>query len=191
VTVEPVNAEWGAIDVNVHGEGQNTHGWGLESGFSNWVTIAAFGDRFAEGVAEATDIADADLVREKVLYLGDKYRVDVLIRGTIFRVADSQALKYTTATRLIRDDREALETIAERALAWYGEDRQAMAYRTTYLNSDIAIGRRIGVLKEPAGDVTINTVVTNVVFNFPVSQGPKPGLPTMDFQTQAAELDAF
>jgi hypothetical protein len=39
--------------------------------------------------------------------------------------------------------------------------------------------------------VTINTVVTNVVFNFPVSQGPKPGLPTMDFQTQAAELDAF
>lgn len=189
IDLTPVDGEFAAIDVNVHGAPQlpDSHGW---TKYNFFATVAVFGERYCEKYAFAADVSTVDQVLEKVIYFGDEYRLDIVAKGAVVRIEDNNIVQ-ADASRIIRDDREKLETLAERALAWYGTDRQAITYTTSYLNSDIALGVLIKNLSEPAGDVELNTVVTQVEFNFPVSINSQPGVPKMTFQTNAAELDVY
>lgn len=186
-SIEPIDSGYCAFNVNVTGGPQSGHGWDIGNAY---VTVAVFTDRYCEVFAFSDDVEDVDLVREKVIYYGDKYQLNVMTRGCIFGIGDEGDLKCSDATRIIRDDRDALRTVAKRAMAWYGQDRQAIKYSTSYLNSDISLGTMVALLIDSAEAVDINTVVTAITFQYPVSNG-RPGVPRMSFETNQAELDAF
>ena len=67
-----------------------------------------------------------------------------------------------------------------------------MKIPTSYLTGDVKIGDYVELMKDPAGDVDVNTVVTRFAIVYPVGgRDDGGGKNSIEYQTSFAELDAI
>ncbi len=112
-------------------------------------TVAIEEDRFAEGIWPAS-LATMDIVRRRVVYVGDGYQVIRIVPHTVIGLG-ADATETRTAGGYVVDDRAILTQLA----------RLLAAYHTTpRLQMTVASQRRTGVL-------TVGSIVTSVGTAYP------------------------
>jgi len=159
------------------------------------LTIAIEGDRFTESVKNTG--ATVDAVREKVIDVGDRFRCIVMLAYTIFAIkknttsgSDPTDYDYTTATKLIRDDRPYLESIATAAMEWYSVDRRAMSWTMRVPTTSLFVGQLIENIQVTASTTeVINTTITSIQMQVNVGSIGQEPVTSFQFATQFSELD--
>lgn len=159
------------------------------------ITMAMEGDRFTE-VSESTG-NNVDAVREKLIDVGDRYRVIVAVKDTAFSLlqstttaTDPASLKTITAAKLIRDDRPYMEAIASAAIAWYGVDRRALSWSMKVPTSSLFVGQLIeNVQLDDSTSEAVNTVITSVTVTAGIAQLGQSPMTSWKFETQFSEID--
>jgi hypothetical protein len=160
------------------------------------ITLAIEGDRRTEVTASTS--ATVEAVREQVIDVGEDFRVIVLVKDTIFGInqlsaADGPTSEYhqVASTKIIRDDRPEMESIASAAIAWYGTDRRSLRWSQKVPMSNLYVGQMIDQL-QVRDSTTINakTVITSITMQTTVTEGTNATVVTdWTYQTQFAELD--
>ena len=160
------------------------------------ITLAIEGDRRTEVTASTT--AEVEAVREQVIDLGDNYRVVVMVKDTIFGInpltattGPASEYKKITTTKIIRDDRPEMESIASAAIAWYGTDRRSLRWTTKVPLSNLYVGQMVDQIQVNA-TTTANakTVITSISMQTTVAEGQGSTVVTeWSYETQFAELD--
>ena len=160
-----------------------------------YATIAMEGDRFTEVVRSTGNTVDA--VREQVIDLGDEYRVVVMLKNTIYGIrplasASGPATEYAKidATKIIRDDRDQMSSIANAAIEWYTADRRALQWSTRVPLSNLHLGQMVRNLQvTDATTLTCNSCITQITAQCPVVPSLDNVATSWTFETQFAELD--
>lgn len=160
------------------------------------ITIAIEADRRTEVTASTS--ATVEAVREQVIEVGDSYRVVVMVKDTIFGInplttaaGPASEYKKITTTKIIRDDRPEMESIASAAIAWYGTDRRSLRWSQKVPMSNLYVGQMIDQFQVNA-TTTANakTVITSISMQTTVSEGTNSTVVTeWSYETQFAELD--
>lgn len=166
------------------------------------ITMAIEGDRFTE-VSQSTGNS-VEAVRERLIDVGDLYRVIVAVKDTAFDVTvntgtgvDPTTLKTISATKIIRDDRPYMEAIASAAIAWYGVDRRALSWSTKVATTSLFVGQLVEklVIGDPPSEMEdpvtedVNTVITSIRMNATIGGLGQSPVTSWDFMTQFSEVD--
>lgn len=153
-------------------------------------TLCFVDDRYAEGVEEAATIATADQIRELIVDLGDTYKLDYVVDGTVTNIAPDQSLDTTTEEGFLNDDREKLDAYAKLLGLWYLVPRNLLTIQTARPSSKAFPGQLCTTLNAgTAQATTINTVVTAISLSLPIGTD-RPGVPQYTLQTAANYIDA-
>jgi hypothetical protein len=160
-----------------------------------YATIAMEADRFTEVVRSTGNTVDA--VREQVIDLGDEYRVVVMLKNTIYGIralasASGPATEYAKidATKIIRDDRPQMASIANAAIEWYTADRRALQWSTRVPLSNLHLGQMVRNLQvTDSTTLTCNSCITQITAQCPVVPSLDNVATNWTFETQFAELD--
>jgi len=91
----------------------------------------------------------------------------------------------------IRDDRDQLAVIAQRAYQWHRTPRYALEFSTGYIDGALAVGQLVTQITDASGTYPVNTVISELSIDFPVTQGHRARPPRMTVATAFAELDAI
>lgn len=106
--------------------------------------------------------------REMIITYPDA-RLDFELPGTVTDVTETGSLERSTG-KVLRDDRERLQAIAEAAAIWYGAERQAaiIPFRDLSMPIETPIGSIGTIITKLYGDADdpINTPVTGIAFDF-------------------------
>lgn len=152
------------------------------------VTATILLDHFCEVVETIQD--PPELAKEKLIRVGGRNRrLDLIAKDTVVGVKPDKTLKKHTIDGWIRDDRELLRPIAKQALAWYGQSRQTMSMTTGWINGNLTLGSLITEVTENGASHVINSPITQISIQSPVSQSTQVAVPKISYQTSFAELD--
>jgi hypothetical protein len=159
-----------------------------------YTTIAS--DFGGQRLEIAVDVGAADpgtIVRTKVLDCGSAYQLHVAAKHTIVGVENhgtipgDQKPVITSDPIILRDDRDELEAVAQAALAWYRQERRAVAFATSYLTTTIQVGDMVTEMVAGDSAVTVNSVVTQIT----LSQDIGGGVQRVEYSLAHAEMDLF
>ncbi len=164
-----------------------------DPGTFNWrdnliVTVAMHVDQYAESawpqVANQTQV-----VRRVVIDLGEEYKLHYVAPQTVLGINPIDGTLVRSDGGYIRDDRPKLQRLARFVYEWYSAERQSLGLKFEYMTAKLKVGDMITTIG--AGDTlqTINSVVTNVSYEFPESQGSRPSTASTTIVTDFAELD--
>lgn len=141
-----------------------------------------------------TGLSGFQVLREKRIEAGNDFRLDFVADGTIVGVDINGDPLERTQADYVRDDRDALEDIADLALAWYSDDRRAIEFTTSHVNGSILIGQMITILAYPVDsdidDIDVNTVVTKIQLDIPWAMNSPQQLWRMAYSTNLQQLNA-
>lgn len=160
------------------------------------ITLAIEGDRRTEVTASTS--AEVEAVREQVIDLGDNYRVVVMVKDTIFganlltaTTGPASEYKKNATTKIIRDDRSEMESIASAAIAWYGTDRRSLRWSQKVPMSNLIVGQMIDQYQVTTSTTAnAKTVITSISMQTTVAEGQGSTVVTeWSYETQFAELD--
>jgi hypothetical protein len=155
-------------------------------------TLAVLDPRYAEGT-DGIAVVDIDILRTKILWLGDNYQQVYIAPQTVVGVDEEGALERSDGGYL-RDDTDLLESIAKIAADWYTIDRRILDLRTTRLidAATIGLGYMIENIGNPAGSHSeaINSVITQIDIQSPIGE-TETDPAEMRITTWAGELDVF
>lgn len=159
------------------------------------VTYAFETDQRAEGVWPDPDAGAGDDLRQIVIEMGDRYRVDHLADQTVLGIDDDRELVIKSGDGFLQDDRPILEAWARLAWDWYSELRRALRVDTTY-DWPAGILRRGDFVTTFANAEAqaVNASVTEIAIHYPsyvVTDNASLELPPpkLSFQTAFGELD--
>ncbi len=127
--------------------------------------------------------------RIRLIDAGESYQKIYLAGGTVLGTNPDGTLIRRGGGKWIVDDSDAIENIGLIALAWYGNERRAITFSTSYVSSLLTLGQMINNLKEPSGDVDVDTVITSIEFTSQQSSDDDPPPPRITYITQHTELD--
>lgn len=156
------------------------------------VTVTAVANHYCEVTEYSANTADP--ARIKTINVPGK-RLIRIAENTVLGTADvdegsvvvGDLERHSKDVEYEVDDRPELRKIAKMALAWYGANRNVVTIRTGLLTDAIGIGLLITSI-EGVESTEVNTVVTDIVANFPVSQSKTPPTPKITYHTQFAEV---
>lgn len=133
-----------------------------ELDYQNLIVTCSFEwDHHAEGLYPET--ADSGQYEELSIDVGDQYRLDYLVPGTIVDIENGTPV--VTDGGLIRDDRDQLQDIARFAYEWYGAPRQTLTCTWLQVRNWFALGQMITTLGD-SDPSTLNTVLGQIEFDF-------------------------
>jgi hypothetical protein len=162
------------------------------------ITLAIEGDRRTEIIKSTGNTVEA--VREKVIDMGDRMRVVVLCKDTIFGIkaettaaGPASSFDSVAAAKIIRDDRHYLESVATAAIEWYGQDRRAIQWTQRVPMSNLRVGQLLRELQvTDSTTLEVNTVITSITMQSGVVETDN-GSGSIDttwvYETQFGELD--
>lgn len=154
------------------GEGINHDQW--------LATVYMLQDNYCKGVFPAADdLPSLDLIRPLHIDVPGAH-LDYICPGTVVSV-DAGELKKTVQGGLLRDDRPKLRDIARLAYMWYGQDRRILDLSFRGITTGFEIGHLITSIGTGGFAETINTCITQIVYNL------QTGL--TQIRTQFGELD--
>lgn len=154
------------------GEGINHDQW--------LATVYMLQDNYCKATYPLTDdLPSLDLIRPLHIDIAGAH-LDWIAPGTIVGV-DAGQLQKTVQGGFLRDDRQKLKDIARLAFMWYGQDRRILDLAFRGITSGFEIGHLVTEIGATGFEETINTVVTQIVYNL---QGG-----TTQIRTSFGELD--
>ena len=152
-------------------------------------TITLLDDRYCEGVWPEKAAIDAanERVRELVLDLGEKYRQDWLVPGTVIgHDPKTGQLVRSTYGGWINNDTKRLTAKAKLCFEYYRDQRRALEFATGWVNSAVKIGDYVTEI----GDIdrlAVGSVVTEISVEIPEGDD----VPTISYGTTYVELEAL
>jgi hypothetical protein len=158
------------------------------------ITLALHGSHFCEwteNAAESGSSGSDELDRQKLIAVGDNYRLDRIAIGTIIGINPQTGVPITfSSPEYVRDDRPQLAKIAKRALQWYGKDRKALHFSTSWVTDSLQLGNLLLAFNDGAESHTTNSVITQIVVTMPIAMD-NPPIPKIEYATSFAELDVI
>lgn len=156
-------------------------------------TIAIEDDRYCSFSHPETPEARDDL-RVLRIQAGDEYRLDYVAPQTVVAIDPTDGSLIRSNGGFVRDDRDKLETIARLAWAWYGRQRHALQFDTSWPTRDLWLGDLITKIgdSELPGNATIDdvdSVVTAITVVMTKTQSHTPPPWRISYQTDFGELD--
>lgn len=153
-------------------------------------TVAMKVDRHVSGVWPAdNNLPATQVMRRLIVDLGDEFKQHYVAQGTVVAVADDGTLA-TSSGGLLRDDSDKLQALARLIYQWYALDRQSLELSLAYVTGKLVVGDLITTVGSGADEITVNSVVTGVKYQFPEQQGSRAGAARTTITTEFAELDA-
>lgn len=165
------------------------------------VTVSCLWDAHVEGRYPADeDLPDGDVVRRKVIEVGDEYSLTYVAPNTVVGVDETSAgaLKRSTGGWIpsesdVKYPPRVLESAAKVAFTYWGRSHKLLGIRTHRLLSPSKLD--VGFLIQSIGDFNskdghyqeLDVVITQISIAWPVDE--KPQAPTMTIETGFAELD--
>lgn len=146
------------------------------------VTMCIREDRRIEKISPETTTG-LDAVRELVINVPNLQNIRIL-KDTLLYTGNQVYTVPSTTT--IRDDSQKLNSIAERAAAWFTTPRRVVRISSKRTTSQLDIGYLIDKIEPTtAQEQTIKTVVTQLSMSF------SGRAPSMEIETQSGQLDAM
>lgn len=156
-------------------------------------TVAVEEDRRVYGAyPHIEQVESIDHVRVLRIDAGDQFRLDFMPYRTCLGISARGTPIFTTGPQWLNDDRAALYRVAKLAYEWYGTERRALRMVTKKITNGIDIGDLITSVStgpETSHELPINTVVTQVAIEFPMTDQARPAVAQMSFSTAFAQLD--
>jgi hypothetical protein len=120
-----------------------------------------------------------------------------MLKNTIYGIralasASGPATEYAKidATKIIRDDRPQMASIANAAIEWYTADRRALQWSTRVPLSNLHLGQMVRNLQvTDSTTLTCNSCITQITAQCPVVPSLDNVATNWTFETQFAELD--
>lgn len=171
----------------------DTGQWSFRTGMC--ATLAIPSGRRVQARYPESDPADVDCVRTYLLDLGDSFESVYVCPQTVVGVKADGSLHRSTGGWLYRpaNTLEHLAALAKIAAAWYTIPHYVVSLETQRLTNEIGLGDLITRIGDPRGDnphqLDANAPVTEIRVEWPLTEGDRPGSPTMSVQTFAGELD--
>lgn len=155
-------------------------------------TVAFADDRHCLGSWPEHVLAVNDEIRTLDIEAGDRYKQDWCVPQTVVGIDyETGELLRSTSGGWINDDRDQLVSLARLAWEWYSRRRKALSFRTRTITGAIRIGDYIAALNEQHNVHSIDSVVTEIVLEHPVTEGPMPEPPSLQITTSFGELDVL
>jgi len=154
-------------------------------------TVAEQVDQYAEGKWPSDeDLGEVEAVRRLIIDCGRDFRVHYVMPKTVVSISTKGELE-TSDGGFIRDDRPELVKLARLVYEWFSRERQSIELKLEYVTHQLEIGDLITTIGEGESLQEINSVVTQVRYEFDEAEGPgqKPQARTQ-ISTQFAEIDA-
>lgn len=161
-------------------------------------TVCVEWDQFARGVWPEDAEGDADPIRTLTLNLGDGYRCDYVVPGTVYSVSpqSGNALRSTSGG-FVRDDRKILNAIARMTFEWYATLRRSVSFSCSRPNGDLFIGQLVKSVGDPAIEGSVhhdaaNSVITQITIDCPYIEAETNatlGPVKISYETAFGELD--
>ena len=133
-------------------------------------TVAMEVDRYCTGVWPAT-AAESESGRRLVIDLGDEFQQHYVALGTVVNVAADGTLEQTTSGGFVRDDGAKLTALARLVYEWYKTERQQVELNFGYIVHELMVGDLITTVSQGSNQQTVNTVVTQKKYEFPLQEG--------------------
>lgn len=139
--------------------------------------------------------ADADVapigefVNEKVIEVGDEYRLIYVAPGTVVGIDETDGSLRKSNGGYLQDDRNYLMVIAQRAYEWYKVPRYALQFSTGFINGQLKIGHYVSSIYDTTNLLTVGSVITEITYDFPVAKGTHTPAPKVSYCTAFGELD--
>lgn len=158
-------------------------------------TIAIEGHRHVAATESVADILVGDYERTMLIDAGDEYRLDYVVPDTIVGVDDKGQLVRSNGG-YVRDDRSQLQDLAKLALEWYSVERATLEFSThVFVPMGPVTGTQVGdlVTQLTSGSygVELNTVVTSISIDTPISDGHIAPPAIVTYRTGFASLDVL
>lgn len=125
-------------------------------------TVTLRDDRYIE-VSEPEDPdVEVDVLRKLVIDLGDGWRRDYVVPGTIVAV-DSDGTFKRSEGGFVRDDSAELRSIAKSAAAWYTRQRAKLLLVSSRVSAVLRVGDLVKKINPTTGqEATINTTISEI-----------------------------
>ena len=136
------------------------------------------------------DVTEYGELIRRIRIEAPQYELIYVVPNTVVGVdEETQALIRTNGGWLV-DDRPELRLLAQRTYEWHRLPRYAVSLSTGWIDGAVQIGRYITSITDPSGTYPVNSVISEITLDFPVSQSVRHQRATMTIATAFAELDA-
>ena len=156
-------------------------------------TVTLQDDRFTEARSPDNVTTTVDAVRKLVIDCGDAFRRDWVVRYTTVEIdaeGNTNTFFDTGDGAFLRDDKPALQSIAELAALWYLVPRQIMRLISNRITSALNVGDLItAVNPATAQAATVNTTISEISLTLGESENGPPQPPVFELVTTATAFD--
>jgi hypothetical protein len=90
----------------------------------------------------------------------------------------------------VRDDRDQMRLIAQRAYQWARVPRYALRLATGWIDGALQVGHLITAATDPAGLFPVLSVISEITVEFPIASSDTPPRPRLSLATAFGEFDA-
>lgn len=162
--------------------------WDINTLFA---TVTLLDDRYAEARAPETIPTTVDAVRRLVIDCGDAFRRDYVVPETDCRLSTTGNNRKTTRFGgYLRDDKPALQSIAEMAALWYLVPRQILRLISNRITSIPSVGDLVtAVNPSTLQAATVNTTISEISLTLGESENGPPQPPVFELVTAATAFD--
>jgi hypothetical protein len=133
-------------------------------------TVCITEDRYCE-FTHPEDPPTADVVRRRVIHVGDQYQQIYIVPGTVVRL-DWDGSELTSDGGYLRDDTDKLEYLAKLLASYHTNPRNSLSL-TTHRRTGLC---NIGDMVASANGTSIGSVISQIRIDAPI--GDAVGIPT-------------
>jgi len=163
--------------------------WG-QYDYEDFVFTVAFEDqRYCEArYPDDADVEYYDMVRRRIKYLGDGYRLDFVATNTMWAVHPETGAPLWCPGGNIRDDSAKLLALAKRAYSYLSVPRRGLSFQTHKVNSAIQIGDFIDKIGSEF-ERDINGIITSITVSLDSASEPGAAPATIQYETSFVDLE--
>lgn len=148
-------------------------------------TVCCEADAYAEG-RYPDGIASGVPIEELVIDMGEAYRLDYLAPNTVYDIKGGKPVRATGG--VVRNDQPALADFAKFAYEWYRANRRTLSVGFKRIDTtSFELGMLLTTLGQGAGEVTLNTVIGEIEWDFG-SRTPATRVRTLGDELNLPEL---
>jgi len=129
-----------------------------------------------------------DTIRRLEVDMGDTAQLHYVAPGTVVGINDGKLVR-TTSGGYVRNDSLKLARLARVAYEWYSAVRQAFSLSVNQLITYVYIGDLLTTVQQDPLIEVINTPITEIKWEMPISDGEQASNFRTSFSTGFAELD--
>jgi len=146
-------------------------------------TVCITEDRYCEFTQPETP-PTADVVRRRVIHVGDQYQKIYIVPGTVVRL-DWDGSEMASDGGYMRDDTDKLEYLAKLLASYHTSPRTSMSL-TTYRRTGLC---NVGDLVASADGTTIGAVISQIRIDAPMGDGENTPMATQTIIATSSPID--